>query len=214
MSHAELESRPAAPEPPPADDAPTAAATREGATRPAGEDDVWAVVVVHGVGATWPGNTVDALTKNLVGAKVMVPVDPPEVRLLSPSEPHLPPREQLQEEWGHSMRVLSEIIGQAVTTASIPGGNYSAKVAQSASEAGIRFLFSSEPTQTPWRVANCLVLGRYSIQRNTAAETAARIAAGDSGPRIAQFIHWNAKKLLKSLSGSGYLKLRERLLRH
>src|SRR5438552_343088 len=122
-------------------------------------------------------------------------------------------REQLFDEWQRSAKVLSEIIGEPVISGSVPGGHYSRQVARMAGQAGIKFLFSSEPSRSPWQVDNCLVFGRYSIQRNTPPEIAARLAAGDAGPRISQFIQWNSKKIAKSLGGSGYLRLRELLLR-
>lgn len=55
-------------------------------------------------------------------------------------------RERLLDEWQRSCDVLSEIIRQPVTTASVPGGFYSRDVARAAAAAGIRVLFNSEPT--------------------------------------------------------------------
>src|SRR2546421_11759443 len=76
-------------------------------------------------------------------------------------------REQLVEEWRRSCAVLSDILGEAVTTASVPGGFYSKAVAEAAAEAGVRLLYTSEPTTRTWTVAGCEVRGRYSVVRGT-----------------------------------------------
>ena len=64
------------------------------------------------------------------------------------------------------------------------------------------------------RVNGCLVVGRYSIQRGTSAETAARIASGERTPRLRQYLFWNSKKIAKSLGGGYYITMRKSLLRN
>ena len=106
--------------------------------------------------------------------------------------------EKLIEEWSASVQILSDILGEQVRVASVPGGFYSKKVAQAAAQSGIEVLFTSEPTASSRVVDGCLVLGRYVIQRWTRPETAAAIAAGNLAPRLRQMIYWNAKKALKT----------------
>ena len=115
---------------------------------------------------------------------------------------------QLAREWGESTRLLAESVGEPIITASVPGGFYSERVAEAAAAAGIRYLFTSEPTDKTWTVEDCLVLGRYFVQRNTPAELAADFARGSFVPRAKQAAWWSIKKAVKS-SGGAYFRLKE-----
>jgi peptidoglycan/xylan/chitin deacetylase (PgdA/CDA1 family) len=123
-------------------------------------------------------------------------------------------REQLLDEWRRSVGTLEDVVGARVETASVPGGYYSRTVAETASAAGIRTLFTSEPTTRSHRVDDCVVHGRYVIQAMHSREYAAAIAAGALLPRTQQFVVWNAKKLGKLVAGDLYLKLRSKVLAH
>lgn len=118
----------------------------------------------------------------------------------------------LGREWSRSAKILSDILGEAVTTASVPGGYYSARVARAAAAAGYRVLFNSEPTSRVGKVEGCMVLGRYSVQRGVPAERAAAMAAGQILPRAQQAAFWGAKKVLKAAGGSLWLRARKALL--
>src|SRR5437588_17485 len=124
---------------------------------------------------------------------------------------HCSPEEMLRE-WAESVARLSDIVGERVRVASVPGGFYSARVAKAAARAGIEMLFTSEPTSAGRSVDGCLVLGRYTIRRSTTAEAVAAIAAGRVAPRLKQLLLWNAKKVTKALGGRYYLKARKSLL--
>ncbi|HYP52495.1 MAG TPA: polysaccharide deacetylase family protein, partial [Pyrinomonadaceae bacterium] len=103
--------------------------------------------------------------------------------------------EELLGEWTTSTRFLSDVLGEPVAVASVPGGYYARKVAEAAARAGVRQLFSSEPTARAFEVEGCLVLGRYSVQRWTTPGTVARIVAGRLIPRLRQRAFWEAKKV-------------------
>jgi peptidoglycan/xylan/chitin deacetylase (PgdA/CDA1 family) len=122
-------------------------------------------------------------------------------------------RRQIEREWGVSVDLLSNLLGERVDLASIPGGQYSRQVAEAAAQAGVRALFTSEPTVRRRQVAGCLTLGRYAIQRWTAPRTAAAIASGKIAPRARQMLLWQAKKISKTIGGEYYLKFREALAR-
>jgi len=49
-------------------------------------------------------------------------------------------------------------------------------VGEAAARAGVRALFTSEPTVRRRLIAGCLTLGRYAIQQWTAPQTTAAIA--------------------------------------
>ena len=116
--------------------------------------------------------------------------------------------DEMIHEWSASVKILSDILGERVSIASVPGGSYSKQVARAAAESGIEILFTSEPTASAKVVEGCTVLGRYVVQRWTRPETAAAIAAGRRAPRLGQMIYWNAKKTLKAIGGNYYSKAR------
>jgi peptidoglycan/xylan/chitin deacetylase (PgdA/CDA1 family) len=120
--------------------------------------------------------------------------------------------EELRREWSTSIAILSDLVGEQVRTASVPGGYYKPAVALAAETAGIAALFTSEPVRAPRQVGACLVIGRHSILRDTSAREAARAAAGDSGPWIRQYVAWNLRKPLKALGGERYDRVRRTLL--
>jgi peptidoglycan/xylan/chitin deacetylase (PgdA/CDA1 family) len=122
-------------------------------------------------------------------------------------------KEQLMDEWTRSVHALSEILGEAVDTASVPGGYYSGRVAETAAAAGIRVLFNSEPTTAIHAVGECLVVGRYNIFQGMAARVSGELVSVRSGARSKQWLYWNFKKVLKTSAGRPYLAMRQWLLR-
>jgi peptidoglycan/xylan/chitin deacetylase (PgdA/CDA1 family) len=115
-------------------------------------------------------------------------------------------------EWSRSSAVLSDILGEHIVTASVPGGYYSEKVAAAAAMAGLQTLFTSEPTTHTDLVEGCLIKGRFMIQRDTSARTAAAIARGAILPQFQQLVWWNSKKVLKAVGGRTWLSFRKRVL--
>lgn len=122
-------------------------------------------------------------------------------------------RPRLWREWTRSQRILSDIIGAPVRTASIPNGYYSLPVARAAAQAGFETLFTSEPTTETWEVGGCTLLGRYAINASTTPRTVGQIAAGERLPRVQQMVSWQFKKAAKKLGGRAYLKLRGAVLK-
>lgn len=123
-------------------------------------------------------------------------------------------RAQLQREWKESNEQLTEILGFLPTVASIPGGAFSTAVAEAAGEAGIRVLFTSEPTPKSWTVGPVLCHGRYTLWRGMAPGIALQCARGEGIWPRRQWLAWNTRKLAKRALGPAYLGLRSRLLRH
>lgn len=118
----------------------------------------------------------------------------------------LPWRKQV-EEWHKSRAVLEDLIGAAVKVASVPGGFYSEGVARAAQDAGIRALFTSEPERRLRRVDGCLVLGRYTLRRDSPPGLAGRLVRQEPALLAREWLVWNAKKALKGSLGSGYIRL-------
>jgi peptidoglycan/xylan/chitin deacetylase (PgdA/CDA1 family) len=121
--------------------------------------------------------------------------------------------EKLNEEWTRSVEMLSGILGQPVNAASVPGGYFSKRVAETASAAGIRTLFNSEPTTSIHVVNGCNVIGRFNILRGMAPAVSADLVSPRSSFRSRQWVYWNFKKTIKLLGGRHWIAARERLLR-
>lgn len=119
---------------------------------------------------------------------------------------------QLDDEWQRSVLLLSEILGEPIEVASVPGGYYSREVALAAARAGIKLLFNSEPVTRSRIVDRCRILGRFTAQQATPPEWSAAIVAGRWQPRIRAYLFWNAKKVAKALGGTMWLRARVRLL--
>ena len=122
------------------------------------------------------------------------------------------PWDSLLREWGESVETLSEILGTKVEVASVADGYYSRRVGQSAAAAGIRVLFNSEPTSATSFVDDCLILGRYAVQAQTAEAEVVAIAKGENWHRWKQSALWGIKGVAKRVGGQQYLNLRRRLL--
>ncbi len=119
----------------------------------------------------------------------------------------------LKYEWDQSVKVLTAIIGAPVTTASVPAGYYSRRVALAAEQAGMQFLFTSEPVNRVSAVGNCKILGRYTINRSTSLSDVSGLIQGKGLPALKQYLFWNTKKVIKKIGGNYYLRLRKELVR-
>jgi peptidoglycan/xylan/chitin deacetylase (PgdA/CDA1 family) len=109
--------------------------------------------------------------------------------------------EQLLDEWGHSLNVLSGIIGRPVTVASIPGGRYSRKILEAAAQSGVRQLFTSEPVQKIQMVRDCAVIGRFSVQRGMKPIVPVEFIKSNRMRRFRRYAYWNLKKTAKTFAG-------------
>jgi peptidoglycan/xylan/chitin deacetylase (PgdA/CDA1 family) len=121
-------------------------------------------------------------------------------------------REELETEWRASIELLSELVEAPVTSASVPGGHYSAEVGRAAAACGLRALFTSCPTPRVGAVDGCLLLGRYAIRRHTPAAEAAEAARGASGRWARQRSAWALRGAAKAGAGPAYERIRSRLL--
>src|SRR5262249_17222467 len=72
-------------------------------------------------------------------------------------------RQDMLDEWAKSRTVLEDVLGHAAPVASLPGGYFSSTVAETAAEAGIKVLFTSEPVTRPQRKNTCTIVGRFAI---------------------------------------------------
>jgi peptidoglycan/xylan/chitin deacetylase (PgdA/CDA1 family) len=119
---------------------------------------------------------------------------------------------ELMREWSESCAILSDILGEQVRVASVPGGYYSRNVGKTAAAAGIEVLFTSEATAAASVLDGCLILGRYFIQMHTPPGESGAIAAGHILPRWRQSVLWGAMKPVKALTGQRYSTIRDYLI--
>ena len=104
----------------------------------------------------------------------------------------------LAREWTTSAQVLSEILGEPVRIASVPGGDYSRRVGAAVAASGFEVLFTSAPTTRVRRVNACLVMGRYVVRRGMGPDGPAALVSGSVWPRLKQSLVWGAKRAAKS----------------
>jgi peptidoglycan/xylan/chitin deacetylase (PgdA/CDA1 family) len=126
------------------------------------------------------------ITTSRIGERTFL--DPAEIRQLRAaghlvgSHSHTHPdiyreleRERMLVEWRQSSDILAQIMGEPCLAASVPGGEISKFVLQSAGTAGLRHLFTSEPWLTPRVVGGCWILGRYCPKVSTSADEIAEL---------------------------------------
>ena len=119
---------------------------------------------------------------------------------------------QIEQEWSGSVKRLEDILGEAVTTASIPCGDYSRAVAVAAVASGIQVLFTSEPVTRTATIEGCMIIGRFSVQQGVSEDWVGAVVADRPLPRLGRFLSWNGKKMLKTAGGSAWLEARKSIL--
>jgi peptidoglycan/xylan/chitin deacetylase (PgdA/CDA1 family) len=119
---------------------------------------------------------------------------------------------QMRREWTRSREALQDLLGHPVNVASVPGGYFSAVVARTAGDAGLRVLFTSEPTTRTRTHHGCFVIGRYTVRARCRDDFSSRIVLPPPHTRAAAWAGWNAKKVVKPLLGSTYARVADWLL--
>ena len=119
----------------------------------------------------------------------------------------------MRREWSDSRGVLEDMLGHAVTVGSVPGGYFSPAVARAAGDAGLRVLFTSEPTTQCRPRDDCTLIGRFTIRRGHRARHGAAVRRSPSPwARCGAWASWNAKALVKPLLGPAYARVADWLL--
>lgn len=120
--------------------------------------------------------------------------------------------DEIEREWEESVQILSGIIGQAVTSASIPNGNGSKSVVECASKAGILDLYTSEPTTRVKAENGVSLRGRYVVHNDTSASEIIRIASDDKY-RKKKHRKWLVIGIVKGLLGSFYKPIKKLIIK-
>lgn len=120
---------------------------------------------------------------------------------------------RMLSEWRESKLALEDVLGEEVSDGSVPGGLYSGGAGRAAAEAGLRLLFTSEPTVRPAEVAGCRVRGRFAVRTRTTPEALLDLAAGRGFARWRYAMLWHAKIVARKLGGTPLLRAREWVFR-
>lgn len=92
-------------------------------------------------------------------------------------------RAQMDEEWRVSRDVVEQLLGEPCVSGSIPGGDASLAVFESAAASGLRHLFTSEPWRRSLLVDGCWVHGRVCVKAGTPSSEVAAYARGQKWRR-------------------------------
>lgn len=84
--------------------------------------------------------------------------------------------ERMLDEWHVSCDALAQLLGELCVTASVPGGDSSSLVFESAAAAGLQYLFTSEPWLVPRHVGRCWILGRFIPKASTRSSHIRKLA--------------------------------------
>lgn len=120
-------------------------------------------------------------------------------------------RTMMATEWSVSRAILEGLLGEPCVAASVPGGDISPAVLESVSDAGLRFLFTSEPLLKPGRVGQTWIFGRVILKAGVSASTIGQLVAFRGWQRV-QLLRWLggvARNLFPPLYAQ-YVRLRTR----
>lgn len=119
---------------------------------------------------------------------------------------------QVEEEWKISTSILNDILTEPVRCASIPNGDISKRVIESAHKCGLNVLYSSQPTTRTFWYNNVEVKGRYVILENHSTTYLMSII---NSPFKRWFLMARSKviQIIKSLLGENYIRLKSMILR-
>ena len=114
-------------------------------------------------------------------------------------------------EWRTSCDVLGGLLGEQCLVASVPGGDASQKVFESAAAAGLQYLFTSDPSPVPRSVNGCWIIGRVCAKAGTRLEQVERFAQCKGWAKELMVVR--IKTMLKATFSSLYRAYVERALR-
>jgi peptidoglycan/xylan/chitin deacetylase (PgdA/CDA1 family) len=99
-------------------------------------------------------------------------------------------RDAILAEWRTSQAIIEDLLGERCAIASIPGGDLSEAVSETAAETGFSHLFTSEPWLAPRRAGPTWLLGRVCVKAHFSI---AQVAS------LAQFKGWRLARMERGL---------------
>jgi peptidoglycan/xylan/chitin deacetylase (PgdA/CDA1 family) len=121
-------------------------------------------------------------------------------------------KQDIYEEWKMSIYLLSEILGDKVSTASIPNGYDSKDVVDAASRVGIKYLYTSKPTDKEKQKKDVILYGRYVVHSSTNTKDVVSIVSSKI-KRVSMYAQWRALEAIKLVLGNKYDKFKSFLRR-
>lgn len=119
---------------------------------------------------------------------------------------------QIVEEWKQSIQLLSNIIGEPVTYASIPNGDTSKRVLMTAQKYGIRYIYTSDPTTHIYNYKDMDIIGRYVILSDSSTKYVLSIITS-SKKRFLLSCRRTMLRIIKAILGNNYIKLKNLIFR-
>lgn len=121
--------------------------------------------------------------------------------------------EEVGNELKQSVDVLSAILGERISTISIPNGCYNKGILDLAIDEGLTTIYTSKPTTKEQTYKRANLIGRYSIAYNTTATDVMHIIKQPS-LRARMEVKYNILQLVKRLLGSNYSKLKMKVRKY
>ena len=122
---------------------------------------------------------------------------------------------EMQNEWSHSRDKLQQLLGHPVRCASVPGGDIDTATIEQASAAGLKHVFTSEPTTSRWRQAETCCYGRMMMLNSTSARTLKRWLTSPGIGTLPERTVRITKSGIKKAMGPAYQRLiRKRRSQH
>lgn len=121
--------------------------------------------------------------------------------------------EEVKMEIGQSVSILSEIIGEHITTISIPNGCYSRAILDITLKEGLKTIYTSKPTTKEELYKGGVMIGRYSITYNTTADDILKILTQPS-LRKKMELKYNVLQLVKGILGKNYSRLKMQIRKY
>ena len=115
--------------------------------------------------------------------------------------------ETIEKEWINSIKVLQEILGHKVEYASIPNGYSSKTVIEKAKKAGIRYLYTSTPTDKIRHKGGVDIIGRYVIHDKMTVSDVGCIV-NSKFTRQKKHLKWFFLEAIKIVLGNKYDKVK------
>ena len=105
-----------------------------------------------------------------------------------------------------------DILGEKITTCSLPNGFNSKIVREKAFQEGLLYLFTSQPTLKVRGDNSFYIIGRYPVQAHHKNKYIASLSKRNFPTLIKHNILWSIKSVLRSLGGDTYLLFRKKIL--
>lgn len=121
--------------------------------------------------------------------------------------------EEVESELKQSADILSAILGERISTISIPNGCYSNEILDFVVDEGLTTIYTSKPTTKEKTYKRANLIGRYAIAYNTTATDIMHVIKHPS-LRARMELKYHILQLVKRVLGSNYSKLKMKVRKY